>query len=834
MDHCRPGALPMVVAAVILLGAFAASAQSPADRPSAADLFADTLAADGLDAAVAALAAVLADTSGPYAVDGYELVVALPARLVVAHKRTEALALIEALQPLFGDDPRYAVELGKAQLRCGRIDEARASLGTACAAMDNRPDLVWMLANLDTLAAVAVRQAALEDRLVPGASTGLRGPCLGQAPPGRTPRVFAPGILSTTAHEYHLSIAPDGREIVFSRSGVGTLVTRLTEAGWTVPEPWPLLGEDHLAEEANFTPDGRALVFCGRRDVRDDRVLYRMERLDDGWGVPQRLFPGMYATATLDGALYHTARGEGRDIGVIVRRSWDGVGYGEPVPVPGEGINTPAPDAHPWIAPDESLLLFDSYREPGAGIYAAFGAGDGSWSPPVSLHDRLGHPAGGAVRHVARREGPVLLPGGRHVLGGRGVPGGAAAVGDPDGPRALSYGTNDGSGWSFELLADDQAGFLTAICVDGAGTPHIAYCDSSWRRCYGYRTAAGWIIENMDLENPPYYRASPSLVIDASGGPHLAAIERETVHYSRKVGGSWVDEHVPGSWLDNDFARAAIAIDSRGAVRIGTRQYYASARLFTLEAGGWISELVGGAIAYNPWMVLDADDAAHFVYHGSALFYATNADGPWREELVDDVYINEDNDIAVDAGGRPYILYTRATMVSAFPFSYDLELVLASRADGAWATEQVDTLLAVASPSMSPRLEIDASGMMHILYRRPSTGELRYGTRPLAAAAVAVPPAGAAGTITGLTPNPFNPRTEIAFRLETGSRVSLRVYDLAGRCVRSLLDAGLDGGEHTLVWDGRTDAEVRAPSGVYIFRLESAGGRDTRRGVLVQ
>jgi len=390
MASTLPGRVPFAVALLLLTGTPApVPAEPPA--PTAAGLFERTLAAAGLDSAVAALAAALADTSEPYAVDPYELVLALPARLVIRHQREEALALLATLEPLFVDEPRYWQERAAAQIRCGRADAARASLVRAGAG-DGRPDLAWMLARVDTLAAVARRQAALEDRLVPGEPTGRHGPYLGEDPPGPEPTVFAPGLLSTTAHEYHLSFAPDGRTIVFSRGGVGTLVTRWSDDGWTVPEPWPLLGEDHLAEEANFTSDGRSLVFCGRRDVRENRVLYRVDRTADGWGTPQRLFPGMYATATADGALYYTARGEGPDIGVIVRREWNGEGYGEPVPVPGDGINTPAPDAHPWISPREDLLLFDSYREPGAGIYAAFRGEDGRWSAPVSLHDKLGIP----------------------------------------------------------------------------------------------------------------------------------------------------------------------------------------------------------------------------------------------------------------------------------------------------------------------------------------------------------------------------------------------------------------------------------------------------------
>jgi hypothetical protein len=238
----------------------------------------------------------------------------------------------------------------------------------------------------------------------PAIAAELRGPYLGQDPPGDAPEVFAPGILSTTAHEYHLSFAPDGRAIYFSRSGVGTLATRWIDDGWTAPEVVRFLDGDQLTEEANFTPDGRSIVFCGRDDLRQDRVLYRAERTATGLSEPIRLFPGMYATATREGALYYTAHGEDRDIGVIVRRPWNGTEYGEPEPVAGEGINTPAPDAHPWISPDEQLLLFDTYREPGAGIYASFRRPDGGWGAAVPLHDRLGIPPVGqcALSHDGR------------------------------------------------------------------------------------------------------------------------------------------------------------------------------------------------------------------------------------------------------------------------------------------------------------------------------------------------------------------------------------------------------------------------------------------------
>jgi hypothetical protein len=405
---------------------------------------------------------------------------------------------------------------------------------------------------------------------------------------------------------------------------------------------------------------------------------------------------------------------------------------------------------------------------------------------------------------------------------------------EPDGPSELTYGTSDGFGWRFESVASDPAGFLTSILVDDGRTPHIAYCDSSWQMHYGFRAGNSWAVETLNHVNPPYYRASPSLALDADGDPHMAFIERETVRYACKVGGLWTDEHVTGAYLDNWSARAAIAVDSQGSIRIGTRQYYASANYITLEGDIWTSELIGGAIGYNPWMVLDNNDFAHFAYHGSGLYYATNASGGWVEEMVDPGGTNEDSDIALDASGRPFLIYTNTIMVSITPILYDLELFLSWPEDSGWVMEKIDSLSSDESPSMSPRLEIDAFGTIHVLYRRGSSGELLYGTRPVPSAAIDDLPARFADSINGVTPNPFNPVTEISFRLDSDEHVTLVVYDLSGRRVRNLLSANMRKGEHALVWDGNTDVGKGAPSGVYFFRLQTAQGADIRRGVLIK
>ena len=87
-------------------------------------------------------------------------------------------------------------------------------------------------------------------------------------------------------------------------------------------------------------------------------------------------------------------------------------------------------------------------------------------------------------------------------------------------------------------------------------------------------------------------------------------------------------------------------------------------------------------------------------------------------------------------------------------------------------------------------------------------------------------------------PNPFNPSTTIEFSLAEESRVNLRVFDCAGRVIRTLADTEFEAGPHAAVWDGTTDAGRRAASGVYFVRIETAGRtgafRATRKLVLLK
>jgi hypothetical protein len=83
-------------------------------------------------------------------------------------------------------------------------------------------------------------------------------------------------------------------------------------------------------------------------------------------------------------------------------------------------------------------------------------------------------------------------------------------------------------------------------------------------------------------------------------------------------------------------------------------------------------------------------------------------------------------------------------------------------------------------------------------------------------------------------PNPFNPKTTIAFSLAEAGGVTLEVYDVTGRRIASLVSGWLGAGPHHVVWDGTTDTGEKAASGVYFYKLATGEDRVSRKMVLLK
>jgi len=222
----------------------------------------------------------------------------------------------------------------------------------------------------------------------------FKGPYLGQKPPGMTPEIFAPGIVSSSgAMEYGIAFTPDGKEVYFNRNGVGVMVCTWTGTGWTAPVKAPFI-KKYKGGSVHIMYDGKRMLMDRHEGLKEGETsgIWALQKTEDGWDNPLFLIAsGMRATSTLDGNIYTTDvtgfRKESKDQGVIAKYVISDSGY-QRAADPDGGVNTENSEAHPFIAPDESYIIFDSSR-PGAkgknDLYVCFRLPNGSWSQAFNV-----------------------------------------------------------------------------------------------------------------------------------------------------------------------------------------------------------------------------------------------------------------------------------------------------------------------------------------------------------------------------------------------------------------------------------------------------------------
>jgi hypothetical protein len=83
-------------------------------------------------------------------------------------------------------------------------------------------------------------------------------------------------------------------------------------------------------------------------------------------------------------------------------------------------------------------------------------------------------------------------------------------------------------------------------------------------------------------------------------------------------------------------------------------------------------------------------------------------------------------------------------------------------------------------------------------------------------------------------PNPFNPSTTIAYSITKSGFVTLRVFNLAGQTIRTLVNEVQEPGRWLQEWDGKNTQGEPAPSGVYLYQLKTDDFEETRKMVLMK
>ena len=84
-------------------------------------------------------------------------------------------------------------------------------------------------------------------------------------------------------------------------------------------------------------------------------------------------------------------------------------------------------------------------------------------------------------------------------------------------------------------------------------------------------------------------------------------------------------------------------------------------------------------------------------------------------------------------------------------------------------------------------------------------------------------------------PNPFNPNTTIEYAIPINRKVSVKVYNVNGQLVRTLVNNQMvNAGTHKVVWDGKNHLGNKVSTGMYLYSLEWAGAKKVKTMTLVK
>jgi hypothetical protein len=192
------------------------------------------------------------------------------------------------------------------------------------------------------------------------------------------PTIFASGVISTGEYEVCPTFSLDGKTLYFVKStpdaNFWTIVFSQFQNGkWNAPQVAPFSGQYSDADEF-ITGDGKQMFFISRRPVSPDISpnasgkldIWVMDKIANGdWAEPRNLGRPVnsdaneyYPTVAANGTLYFGSRRKGGKGGADIYRSRLVNGkYQEPENL-GDAINTEFDEFEPFIAPDESFVIF--------------------------------------------------------------------------------------------------------------------------------------------------------------------------------------------------------------------------------------------------------------------------------------------------------------------------------------------------------------------------------------------------------------------------------------------------------------------------------------------
>lgn len=439
---------------------------------------------------------------------------------------------------------------------------------------------------------------------------------------------------------------------------------------------------------------------------------------------------------------------------------------------------------------------------------------------------------------------------------------------EPINPPALG----DPRGWTNGMLAADGARgeYHPTLCLDGLGNVILAWSDGrgafgTYEDVYAQKiTLAGttlWMADGVPVVVASGEQRYPDIVADGSGGAIISWWHLGSTVRAQRVDANGVTQWPATNGVSLSTATVnypdidMVSDGSGGAIVVyesvpgGLQDIYAC-RVTSAGALAWNGAEIALCSAAGeqgqPAVLADGAGGAYVAWRdargGDYAIYAqrvdANGNAQWTADGIaistEDTYLPAPS-LAPDGSGG---------FVVAWEDTRSGHAIYAQRVDGSgamqWATNGVPVSTA---PNGFPRSLglVAAGGGATIVGFDQTIGANPdvYAKRLLAdgtlGAVTDAPQRGApAMRLAQNAPNPFNPRTVLAFELDAPAWASLDVYDAAGRRVARVVAGHFEAGRHEFVWDGLDAAGRAVGSGVYRSVLRSEGARQSRALTLVR
>lgn len=240
-----------------------------------------------------------------------------------------------------------------------------------------------------------------------------QGEYLGQKKPGVIPEVFASGIVSTDAYEHGApAFSPDGKEIYWSIFDEERFQQKILfmhqddNQYWSSPMEATFNSGNYLDGNPVFSKDGKRIYFTSNRPFEEtskSREYYLwvwvVEKTDKGWSNAHPLKSsfdqvglGCASSFSKMGTMFFSPwKGDSLISDDIYFSKFEHDKYGKPERL-GAEINTEHYESYPFIAPDESYLIFEATRPDSYGkenLYISYRLRGGEWTKAINMGDKI-------------------------------------------------------------------------------------------------------------------------------------------------------------------------------------------------------------------------------------------------------------------------------------------------------------------------------------------------------------------------------------------------------------------------------------------------------------